>query len=232
MVAVRRTSSAIKITFGGQIVANNFQQPSKFSKFFSECNILQFPKVPKTKAYSEKIAKKARGRVRQYDPSTGRWLTKDPIRFNGRNTNLYVYSFNDPINFIDPSGLFTVQIGWAYNFTLFGINIQGSAGVAFDDKGNIGIYTSEGALVGAGLTGGTGLSFQVSNANTICDLRGNFANTSIHGGEGLGGGVDIFSGHALNGSEINGAGITFGAQEGASAGTGISNTQVTPWSFH
>jgi RHS repeat-associated protein len=41
---------------------------------------------------------------RDYDSSTGRWNTKDPILFLGGNTNLYVYTFNDPVNFIDPSG--------------------------------------------------------------------------------------------------------------------------------
>jgi uncharacterized protein RhaS with RHS repeats len=45
---------------------------------------------------------------RDYDPETGRWTSKDPIRFNGADTNLYGYVMNDPINDIDPSG----QISW------------------------------------------------------------------------------------------------------------------------
>lgn len=44
--------------------------------------------------------------ARDYDPrSTGRWLSKDPILFNGGDFNLYGYANNDPINFIDPDGL-------------------------------------------------------------------------------------------------------------------------------
>jgi len=35
----------------------------------------------------------------------GRWLTKDPIRFDGGDTNLYGYVLQDPINFVDPDGL-------------------------------------------------------------------------------------------------------------------------------
>jgi RHS repeat-associated protein len=42
--------------------------------------------------------------ARDYDPYTGRWLSKDPILFNGQDTNLYGYVLSDPINKIDPSG--------------------------------------------------------------------------------------------------------------------------------
>jgi len=42
--------------------------------------------------------------ARDYDPEIGRWLAKDPIRFNGGDSNLYGYVLNDPINFIDPKG--------------------------------------------------------------------------------------------------------------------------------
>ncbi len=43
--------------------------------------------------------------ARDYDAHTGRWTAKDPIRFEGRNTNLYGYVFNEPINWVDPYGL-------------------------------------------------------------------------------------------------------------------------------
>lgn len=42
--------------------------------------------------------------ARDYDPTTGRWTAKDPIRFAGGDPNLYGYVFNDPVNFRDPSG--------------------------------------------------------------------------------------------------------------------------------
>ena len=41
---------------------------------------------------------------RGYDPSLGRWLSKDPIGLAG-GVNLYGYVDNDPINYTDPSGL-------------------------------------------------------------------------------------------------------------------------------
>ena len=43
--------------------------------------------------------------ARYYDPETGRWTAKDPIRFKGGDTNLYGYVLNDPVNWIDQNGL-------------------------------------------------------------------------------------------------------------------------------
>jgi len=43
--------------------------------------------------------------ARDYDAETGRWTIKDPIRFDGGDTNLYGYVLNDPVNFGDPEGL-------------------------------------------------------------------------------------------------------------------------------
>jgi len=42
--------------------------------------------------------------ARDYDASIGRWVSKDPILFDGGQTNIYVYVNNDPVNFMDPSG--------------------------------------------------------------------------------------------------------------------------------
>jgi uncharacterized protein RhaS with RHS repeats len=43
--------------------------------------------------------------ARDYDAETGRWTGKDPIGFNGGDTELYGYVGNDAINLIDSSGL-------------------------------------------------------------------------------------------------------------------------------
>ena len=44
--------------------------------------------------------------ARDYDASVGRWVSKDPILFEGGQTNLQVYVDNDPVNLVDPNGLF------------------------------------------------------------------------------------------------------------------------------
>jgi RHS repeat-associated protein len=41
--------------------------------------------------------------ARDYDSRIGRWLNKEPLRFKA-GTNFYVYAWDDPINFLDPSG--------------------------------------------------------------------------------------------------------------------------------
>ena len=43
--------------------------------------------------------------ARDYDSVSGRWTSKDPISFDGGDTNLFGYILNDPINYIDPWGL-------------------------------------------------------------------------------------------------------------------------------
>ena len=43
--------------------------------------------------------------ARDYDASIGRWTAKDPILFSGGDANLYGYVMQDPVNFIDSSGL-------------------------------------------------------------------------------------------------------------------------------
>jgi RHS repeat-associated protein len=45
---------------------------------------------------------------RFYHPSTGRWITPDPIGFTD-SANLYMYTHNNPYYFKDPSGLFSFK---------------------------------------------------------------------------------------------------------------------------
>ena len=45
-------------------------------------------------------------RARYYDPEVGRFVSEDPIGFEGGDVNLYAYVQNNPVMFVDPSGLF------------------------------------------------------------------------------------------------------------------------------
>ena len=75
-------------------------------------------------------------RARYYDPSVGRFLREDPLKFTG-GINFYVYSLQDPVNFGDPFGFWTVQIGGSFggNVPIWGpVGIGGSVfgGLAYD----------------------------------------------------------------------------------------------------
>jgi RHS repeat-associated protein len=54
-------------------------------------------------------------RARWYDSVTGRWLSTDPIGING-GLNQYVAFGNNPVNFVDPLGLWELSIGVADAF--------------------------------------------------------------------------------------------------------------------
>jgi len=54
-------------------------------------------------------------RLRYYDPMEGRFISKDPIGFEGGDVNLFGYVQNNPINATDPIGLtnFFVRPWWS-----------------------------------------------------------------------------------------------------------------------
>lgn len=43
--------------------------------------------------------------ARDYDAHTGRWTCKEPLGFEGGDTNLYAYAWGDPVNYVDANGL-------------------------------------------------------------------------------------------------------------------------------
>jgi len=50
------------------------------------------------------VASKVTLGARDYDPSVGRWVSKDPSRFDVIGTNFYVYALGDPLNIWDTDG--------------------------------------------------------------------------------------------------------------------------------
>lgn len=68
-------------------------------------NSLQPPHSIRKFSATEDLKFSSSGCSSHYDPTVGRWTTKDPIGFGGGDTNLFGYVMNDPINFVDPTGL-------------------------------------------------------------------------------------------------------------------------------
>jgi RHS repeat-associated protein len=148
--------------------------------------------------------------ARDYDPSVGRWTVKDPIRFGGGQLNIYVYSYNDPVDFVDPIGLGPVvpasrmQVGFGF-FTPADVAASFEAasdywGLASKNwgAGNYGTAAWDVLRSGTGYVGGFFEGLLSQHTATSVDLIG-FANPIlVAGGEvWSAGGVDFAGSSAL-----------------------------------
>ena len=141
---------------------------------------------------------------RYYDPSTGRYITSDPIGLNG-GLNAYGYAVQNPNKYIDPTGELFV-VGGGVGFIIGGVSgfvgtlVTGgdmqSALVAGTLGGLAGAYigaTGGIGLVQAGLLGSTAnLSGQIISNNTDSDMCNNSdVNWGAVVGSGLGGMLSV-----------------------------------------
>ena len=124
---------------------------------------------------------------RDYDPDTARWTAKDPIGFLGGGIDLYGYCLNDPLNWVDPWGLYltpgqrmtVAMVGAVGAFagyvvgsaipglgTLAGSTIAASvaSGIAAAYLGGSGADIANAMITGA-LSGAVGLGFGSMMAN-------------------------------------------------------------------
>jgi hypothetical protein len=140
-------------------------------------------------------------------------------------------SLNNPLSYIDPSGLWTLQGGASFSGTIWGISGNLGFGIAFDDKGNIAPYASWalGSGFGAGFVAGG--QIQQSDAESVCDLAGPFNSASIGVGEGTAGSIEFFNGFGSNGQPVVGKGFTLGAGVGAGGSITRGPTHI-PIVFH
>jgi len=89
---------------------------------------------------------------RDYDPDIGRWTAKDPILFNGGDSDLYGYCLSDPVNWVDPNGRI-------FNFAAAGIGAAVGATAGAVSARYTGGDVLKGAISGAAFGALTGFSF-------------------------------------------------------------------------
>ncbi len=143
--------------------------------------------------------------TRDYDAEIGRWTTKDLIGFAGGDMNLYRYVWNEPLNYIDPYGLWGIgpqvtgvaEEGGLSSFPMgvnasFGLGIfgGGSQGINFGDFVSFGgildtqnYPSGQNAVTGNGVLGmaaGIGSGIFITNADCPKELGGPFDTWSLN----------------------------------------------------
>jgi len=112
-------------------------------------------------------------RARQYNPTIARFTARDPV-FGKLEQPLslhkYLYCENDPVNLIDPVGLMAYYLT-ATSQGAAGVGLTTQTGLTWDDDGNVGLIAIGGGGFGS-IFGTVGVSFGVTTADTIFDLRG------------------------------------------------------------
>ena len=128
--------------------------------------------------------------LRDYDPEIGRWTTPDPLRFASGSMNWYEYAGSQPVNRVDPLGLFyfaTGPNGGGGYAAVAGVSGSVEGGYVIGTSQNGGWkqagYTSEAMTlnlgIGAGL--GRGWSFTLSPFGNVEDYKGDSWTWSISG---------------------------------------------------
>lgn len=137
-------------------------------------------------------------RARYYDSSVGRFIAEDPAGFGAGDVNLMTYVQNNPVNGIDPLGLWTLQIG------LNGTG-GGGAGATYERgiaigvsnwKFQFGTYRTYGGGGYGGVGGSGSVNVSVSANQNINQLNGRSGSVGASADVGLsiGGGVSINEG--------------------------------------
>jgi RHS repeat-associated protein len=154
--------------------------------------------------------------ARDYDAAAGRWTTKDPILFAGYKTDRNVYSYDDPINVIDPLGQ-DWGIGFSIDLAMIAPFLSGGGGTVgvnfqYTSSTGFGIYlvvpTKEPS---AGLLAGGSCNWNVTWGRG--DWSGRFGN--VIAGFGPVGGSYFQSPYSQAGTGWSGVSVGFGPSLGA-----------------
>jgi RHS repeat-associated protein len=151
---------------------------------------------------------------RYYDASTGRFISRDPIR---DGYNWYNYCAGDPVNGVDPQGLLVINIGIGGGMT-FGVGVGVEIGIALEipfaggKKWNLVPYAAHTEVVGPMVSLGIGGSLGVGTGH-----MDGFLGISPVANVGLGAG-----GWSVSDSGVDYQGVTVGVGQSKGRGWGFS----------
>lgn len=146
-----------------------------------------------TGEYTDSDTKLIYLRARDYDPTTGAFLTRDPLE--GATGTPYAYTNGNPLQMSDPTGLISTGICAGGSIGAFiGGFAQVCVTAAIDLRsGRITISDTE--TVGGGVyilpTASPGITGQLTTANNVSQLGGAAHYAGLGIGEGVGGSVDF-----------------------------------------
>jgi RHS repeat-associated protein len=124
--------------------------------------------------------------LRDYDPQTGRFTSRDPSFYIGSPDNLFAYASNAPTDHTDPTGLWSVGasgyfiVGGGVNFSFgdgtFGICAEVGGGLGAGAELDVAAEPSEGTSIVAEIAGtapnGVGAGVSVERATCPPDGKG------------------------------------------------------------
>jgi hypothetical protein len=118
------------------------------------------------------------------------------------------------------------------SYNVFGFHGAITFGNLYDQKGNTGFFVETpapgGIIVNTKGNFGFNITYNTlaSNAPTITDMSGLFANQHLGVADGLAVDMTTFEGRAANGSVVTGGQLSFGFGEGVNFGATRTNTTV------
>jgi RHS repeat-associated protein len=135
---------------------------------------------------------------RDYNPASGQWTSRDPLLFGG-SLNLYGYANGDPVNNLDPLGLWGFTIGFnAYE------GIGGGASISIGGEG-FSLTGVKGCVeAGVGVGGGLEIGLAENIGSTDFRISGVADASAGIGPIKLGSGFEITAGTGLPCAQIKG----------------------------